>query len=1065
MPLFQKSVIKKYVNDLDNNKLQLAWRLFQNHFHNSAIQQNIINAKEEEYQEGFVRDLFVNILGYTLKPQPEFNLVMEQKSTTDATKSDGAILSTDGTVVAVIELKDTGTANLDKVEKQAFGYKHQHKNCLYVVIANFENLRFYINDATEYEAFNLFTLNKESFSLLYCCLQQTALHNDVPLKMKQQSLAAEESITKKLYEDYSRFKKQLFANITAQNPQFVPLELFKKTQKLLDRFLFIFFAEDRLLLPPNSIREILNQWDLLNEMDQYVPLYDRFKKYFGYMNTGYVGKKYEIFAYNGGLFAPDEILDNIVIDDQLLYDSCKGLSNYDFESEVDVNILGHIFEHSLGEIEAAERELTALPDAEIAPHLKQISKRKKDGVFYTPRYITKYIVENTVGTLCSQKKVELSIVDDDFAPQKRKANTKQLLRKLETYRQWLLQITICDPACGSGAFLNQALEFLIAEHQSIDILTSKLFGAPMVLSDIESAILENNLYGVDINNEATEIAKLSLWLRTARKGRKLNSLSNHIKCGNSLIDEFKIAGDKAFHWKKEFPEVFQKGGFDVVIGNPPYLRVQGLRESFAEESIFYEKKYKTATGRFDIYILFIEQAFSLINKQGIVSFILPHKFMVSDFGEGVRKFLLEENAVKSIVSFGADMVFSDASTYTCILNLSKENQTIFYQEIKIEDLSFDRVFKEIQYSLLSKEKWNMQNKEGASLFRKLNDQPYKAKDIFSNISQGIVSVGDEIFILRGNFKGELFIGFSEKINARVEIESSLMKPLLKGEDIKKYSSLLESHYVIYPHYEENGRTYPYEEEVFKQKFPLAYSYFLLFKDELIEKKIRYKTNPRCWYSLHRSREMSLFQNEKIITPEISLGTNMTLDSIGLYHNTKCYSLVKKDNLDLDNRFLLSILNSKLLWFFLNATGYVLRGGYFTFKTKYLEAFPIPDYTLTNQIPFITHVDTMLSKNKELNNIKNQFLQLLQSKFENLILNKKLQEWPSLSLKEFFKELEKQKVKLSLTDQAEWMQYFEEEKGKAHSLQESIDQTDQTIDKMVYSLYDLTADEIKIVNAG
>lgn len=155
----------------------------------------------------------------------------------------GAILSPQGAVVAVIELKDTTTANLDKVEKQAFGYKHQHKDCRYVITANFEQLRLYISDATEYESFNLFTLTKEAFALLYCCLQQTALHNDVPLKMKQQSLAAEENISKKLYADYSHFKKKLFANITALNPQYNQLELFKKTQKLLDRFRLYFLPK------------------------------------------------------------------------------------------------------------------------------------------------------------------------------------------------------------------------------------------------------------------------------------------------------------------------------------------------------------------------------------------------------------------------------------------------------------------------------------------------------------------------------------------------------------------------------------------------------------------------------------------------------------------------------------------------------------------------------------------------------------------------------------------------------------------------------------------------------
>ena len=640
--------------------------MFQQHFHNAAIQQNILDAKEEEYQEGFVRYLFVNILGFTLKPQPGFNLVMEQKSTSDATKSDGAILSPQGAVVAVIELKDTSTANLDKVEKQAFGYKHQHKDCRYVITANFEQLRLYISDATEYESFNLFTLTKEAFALLYCCLQQTALHNDVPLKMKQQSLAAEENITKKLYADYSLFKKQLFANITALNPQYNQLELFKKTQKLLDRFLFILFAEDRLLLPPNSIREILQQWEQLKELDHYVPLYERFKKYFGYMNTGHVGKQHEIFAYNGGLFAPDEILDNISVEDQLLYDSCKGLSNYDFESEVDVNILGHIFEHSLGEIEAVERELRSPLSTGEGPGVR-LSKRKKDGVFYTPRYITKYIVENTVGQLCTQKKTELDIVEEAFTPQKRKANTQQLLQKLEAYRRWLLQLTICDPACGSGAFLNQALEFLIAEHQSVDALTSKLFGAPMILSDIESGILEHNLYGVDINDEATEIAKLSLWLRTARKGRKLNSLNQHIKCGNSLIDDPAVAGDKAFNWQQEFPEVFAKGGFDVVIGNPPYVTGNSLDNS----NTYIRTKYKTAQYQLDLYILFIEKSVNIVLDKGLISFITPNSWLKNLMMSECRKYLLD-NTFLLMISKNLPDVFVDASVDSSIFVLTKE---------------------------------------------------------------------------------------------------------------------------------------------------------------------------------------------------------------------------------------------------------------------------------------------------------------------------------------------------------------------------------------------------------
>jgi REP element-mobilizing transposase RayT len=553
MSLFQKSVEKKYMNELDKVLIEKKYAAFQKYFGNPDIQDNIRNSKEEQFQEGFLNELFVNILEYTLNPQPNFNLTTELKNIANSKKADGAILKGKD-ALAIIELKSTNTTDLDAIETQAFGYKNHHPKCVYVITSNFEKLRFYIQNAVDHIDFDLFNLTPEQFSLLWLCLSKDNLLNDLPLKIKESSVLQEENITKKLYADYSKFREVLYNNLVDKNPDADKLLLFKKTQKLLDRFLFIFFAEDRLLLPPNSISEIVKQWiTLKDELDEYVPLYDRFKKYFGYMNSGYKGKKYDIFPYNGGLFAPDELLDNISIDDDILHQHTLNLSHYDFETDVDVNILGHIFEHSLGEIENVQAEIKGEKvDA-------QKTKRKKDGIFYTPKYITKYIVENTVGKLCEEKRKELDIVDEEYAKgrkNRRKDTIKALDEKLTQYRDWLLTLTILDPACGSGAFLNQALEFLIIEHQKIDDLRAQLFGGGMVFSDITTDILEKNIYGVDLNEESVEIAKLSLWLRTARKGRKLNTLSNNIKCGNSLIDDPTVAGEKAFDWKKEFPAIF-----------------------------------------------------------------------------------------------------------------------------------------------------------------------------------------------------------------------------------------------------------------------------------------------------------------------------------------------------------------------------------------------------------------------------------------------------------------------------------------------------------------------------
>ena len=601
MSLFQKSVLNKYLSDQDSLLIESKYAIFKSYFFNTIKQQNIIKSKEEQFQEGFLRDLFVNVLGYIINPEPEYNLKTELKNIKDTKKADGAIIDNEN-VLAVIELKGTKTSNLDKIEIQAFNYKNNQANCRYVVTSNFQKLRFYIDNAIEYIEWDIFKLDIENFRLLYLCLSKENIFKNIPALIKEESVIVEENVTKKLYKEYSSFRKTLFNNIVENNPSIDKLLLFKKTQKLLDRFLFLFFAEDRMLVPPNSVRTILGQWTELKEkFDEFQPLYDRFKKYFGYLNVGYIGKQQEIFAYNGGLFATDETLDAIKIDDTLLYDATLKLSNYDYNSEVDVNILGHIFEHSLTEIEELELEITEIK----IPHDK-ISKRKKDGVFYTPKYITKYIVENTIGVLCKNKKEELNLHEEDYHPLTKKK--KQLFKNLEQYREWISKITIIDPACGSGAFLNQALEFLITEHKWISELEANIFASSIVF-DVESAILENNLFGVDVNEESVEIAKLSLWLRTARKGRKLNSLNKNIKCGNSLIDNSNISGDKAFNWISEFPQIFDKGGFDIVIGNPPYAgRSSSINDS---EKAFIKENYKSSEGKFELYQLFIERCIFL----------------------------------------------------------------------------------------------------------------------------------------------------------------------------------------------------------------------------------------------------------------------------------------------------------------------------------------------------------------------------------------------------------------------------------------------------------------------
>ena len=382
MPIFQKSVIKKHLKDLDEVKVEKAYQIFLTNY-NAAKIEEIKTLKEEEYQDGFLRDLFVAALGYTLRPEENFNLQREFKNQTDGKKADGAILK-DEKAIAVIELKCTKTKDLTKVTQQAFNYKNNQPECKYVITSNFQKLRFYIDYANEYEEFDLFQLEKEDFKLLYLLLCKENIFSNLPLQLKEETKFHEQEISNKLYKDYSQFKRKLYDNLTKNHPNKDKLTLFQKSQKLLDRFLFILFAEDSGLLPPNSISEVIKRFEVLKENDAYKPLYEIFKQYFGYMNIGRPGKTTagDIPAYNGGLFYEDAELDHFKIDDEILIADLLHLSEYDFSTEVDVNILGHIFENSLNEIEevTAEIEGTA-PD-------KTKTKRKKDGVFYTPKYIT-----------------------------------------------------------------------------------------------------------------------------------------------------------------------------------------------------------------------------------------------------------------------------------------------------------------------------------------------------------------------------------------------------------------------------------------------------------------------------------------------------------------------------------------------------------------------------------------------------------------------------------------------------------------------------------------------------
>ncbi|MBU2947374.1 Eco57I restriction-modification methylase domain-containing protein [Zobellia uliginosa] len=1097
MALFQSSVLKSHLALLDSSEVEKAYKKYQKYFWNTTIQENIKSAKEEQYQATFLNELFVNILGYTLFPSPNPNLTTEFKNQKNARKADGAILK-DGLAIGVIELKGTKTKDLESIRRQAFDYKANQKGCVYVVTSNFEKLRFYINDATEFEEFDLFALSQERFQLLYLCLHIDKVLKNVPLKIKEASIVEEEQITKDFYKDYSLFKRELYRDLVKRNARTVKaklsgatlpenqedilrleknvkLTLFKKSQKLIDRFLFIFFAEDRMLLPSNSTLQILNKWKDDWDFGDERHLYDLFKQYFNYLDLGRKGteKRSEIYAYNGGLFKPDAILDAVEIDSEMLHKYALKLSNYDFESQVDVNILGHIFENSLNEIESINAEI------EGGNFDKQTSKRKKDGVFYTPKYITKYIVENTVGKLCNEKKTTLGFAEEEYfkgRKNRNKSTIEKLITILDTYRDWLLEITICDPACGSGAFLNQALDYLIKEHQYIDELKTKVLGGGFQFPDIENTILENNIYGVDLNEESVEIAKLSLWLRTAQPRRKLNDLSSNIKCGNSLIDSKSVAGDKAFHWETAFSKVFKKGGFDVVIGNPPYVR----HELFTEIKPFLDSNYEVYHGQADLYVYFFEKGIDILKNNGLFSIIVANKWLKVSYAEELRNWMLKVQ-VNEIIDFGDLPVFSDASAYPCIITLENSEVKKDIEVTTVENLNFfslnDYVLSKKYYVDqidLTKDSWSLVNKNQANLLKKLNSTKSTLHSYTKGIiRRGIVTGMNEAFVINESTKKRLI--------QEHQSSSEIIKPFLAGRNINKYSIQFNNTYVIFT-----------RRGIDIDNYPAVKSYLETFRKRLEPKPKDWKGNWQGrkmgtyeWYEIQDSIDYyKEFERGKIIYPNICNEPSFCLDNENFYTNQKCFII------PIEDQALLGVMNSSVFSFLFEMNLPKLRGGYYEPSYVHIKHFPLPLFNdrITEELE--ESVVNISGLNKNLSNLIKKFVSYISFKFSLLKFSRKLENWHDLDFNNFIKELNKaikatnnQRAKdavinlgeagkettpyevilpLSKKDEFEWIELFEENKKKAEELQAQINQTEKEIDAMVYELYGLTEEEIKIV---
>ncbi|SFF48279.1 Eco57I restriction-modification methylase domain-containing protein [Thermoflexibacter ruber] len=1082
MSLFQKTVLKEFVKAQNQVLVQEAYEKFQAHFGDPTIQQNIKEAKEEQYQEGFLKDLFVGILGYTLFPHEKHNLITEYKNPNDAKKVDAVIVLNEK-ILAVIELKDTKTIDLKNIELQAFAYKNAHQNCRYVITSNFQKLRFYLDNTLEHEEFDLFNLDLERFKVLYTLLHQRNIAKDLPLDLKQKSIQREQEITLAFYNDYEAFRESLFKNIVHLNRGYDKLLLFQKTQKLLDRIVFMCFAEDKGLLPANLIHTIIKEWETRKEEGDKISLYDRFKAHFGFINDGFRSKKYDIYGYNGGLFAYDEVLDNLRIDDENLRSRSEQLSSYDFDTDIDVNVLGHIFEHSLNELEAKKAELLEdIADEEAGREVKQRSKRKVDGIFYTPLYITNYIIEETLGKLCTEKKKELQLdfVVIDF---EKEENRKLILENLQAYQTWLSQVRVLDPACGSGAFLNQVLNYFLKEYTWIENTKKSIpkteapkeekpkqenaFFTPFALpekktseQDFSHQILENNIFGVDINFESVSITKLSLWLRIAQGKRKLNDLSENIKQGNSLIDDPSI-DERAFDWKKEFPKAFVNlsgfEGFDLIVGNPPYVRQELLSEAHKK---YYEKRYSSVySGVADLYVYFYAKGLELLKEGGTLGFITPNKWFKTKYGEGLRK-ILKNLEIEQIVDFFEERVFEDASTEPQIIILKKKlSDNNFYYfaitQVLLEEKEITDFDKKLDNPLIVEKKnftdteWIFATGEKQAIFDKISGRniPFETKPLYEyvnfNIYRGIVTGFNKAFIIDRKTKEQLI-----KKDAR---SAELIKPYMMPTDIKKWHLENKNEWFLI----NTG----YNIEISENTYPAIFKYLKKFEKELVARQDKGKTP----YNLRACDYYEEFDKPKIIYIYTAVNHYFYYDTEGYYLNNSAYFITNAD------LFLCAFLNSKVFDFYKRlkfvAYGNAEERGRNKLDYNKMVQVPIPILSLEQKQPFEHKVLELQKLNKGLDNLSQKFLKIIQAEFKPEKINGSLGKWYLLTWEKFQDEIKKQKGQISPKQRFEWIEIFEEKQKEAVSIDTKIQQLEKEIDNLVYKLYDLTEEEIKIVENG
>lgn len=824
------------------------------------------------------------------------------------------------------------------------------------------------------------------------------------LSLIQRQRFRQSELENRFYQEYRAFREHLYLALLAHNgpgtDRFPGTKgrLVRLAQKILDRAIFVFFCEDMgraLSFPPQLLRDyLIRQAD-----DQFfdpngTEIWQWLRRLFSAMNSGATSfGDHQINQFNGGLFAPDPELEKLHIPNNVFCERGQGQNeaslaankltllylsaSYNYASgwaagvsgepataakrDPDRNIglytLGRIFEQSITELEILEAE------EDGRKSINKESKRKRDGVYYTPEWVVERIVDETVGRRLADLKAQCGWPSE----KQDKLPTKEAI---DAYEAELRDIRIVDPACGSGAFLITTLAYLLDEWKAVRSIRRQI-GQTMAdddwTDDAIRDILRRNLYGVDINPASVEITKLALWLHTARSDKPLSSLDDHIRDGNSLIGPEFYSGlapynddererINAFDWQAAFPGVFARGGFDCVVGNPPYVKLQNFRKVHADMAAFLTRDpaqggayASTQTGNFDLYLPFVEKGIQLLNDNGRLGYIAPSVWQMNEYGAGLRGFVEQGRHLWGWIDFGSHQIFEEATVYTALMFFSKQPNThvavVQAPNGVVAESPWEAEDIHLPYARLSfGDRWLLVTGKERDLIDKLGKTGRRLDDkaLTTGIHQGLITSADHIYHLKrlGPNRYEEKPPKGAKRGRVVEIEDEIMKPLVAGVDAKRYLTPETDTYLLYPYTVAEGRASLIPSSRMASDFPNAWAY-LLGHEATLRAREGGKFDNDEWYQFGRSQNLGKQNVQKIIVPRLVMSIACAVDASGEYY---------LDNVDVGGvgaarnvspYYLAAVMNARAADFAFRRISKPFRGDFRSANKQFIAPLPIP----------------------------------------------------------------------------------------------------------------------------